>query len=135
MPIECCDEYKLIQLIPEEFRVVFRFLTYIYIWVNSRSRHGSARSIGDSWWRNGSFPVHGVQQVETAATSTLAHVQQFAVASTTETTETLVGRADVEWHIMREDTIVEQATAKEITHEDVEVVCRMLSADNFIDGW
>jgi len=40
--------------------------------------------------------VHGVQQVETAATSTLAHVQQFAVASTTETTETLVGRADVE---------------------------------------
>jgi len=40
--------------------------------------------------------IHGVQQVETAATSTLAHVQQFAVASTTETTETLVGRADVE---------------------------------------
>jgi len=39
--------------------------------------------------------VHGVQQVETAATSTLAHVQ-FAVASTTDTTETLVGRADVE---------------------------------------
>jgi len=31
MPIECCDEYKLIQLIPEEFRVVFRFLAYIYI--------------------------------------------------------------------------------------------------------
>jgi len=30
-PSECCDEYKLIQLIPEEFRVVFRFLTYIYI--------------------------------------------------------------------------------------------------------
>jgi len=65
--------------------------------------------------------VHGLQQVETAATSTLAHVQQFAVASTTETDETLVGRADVEWHIMREDTVVEQATAKEITHEDVEV--------------
>ena len=40
--------------------------------------------------------VHGVKQVETAATSTLAHVQQFAVASTTDTTETLVGRADVE---------------------------------------
>ena len=65
--------------------------------------------------------VHGVQQVESAATSTLAHVQQFAVASTTETTETLVGRADVEWHVMREDTVVEQATAKEITHEDIEV--------------
>jgi len=32
--------------------------------------------------------MHGVQQVETAATSTLAHVQ-FAVASTTETTKTL----------------------------------------------
>ena len=31
MPSKCCDEYKLIQLIPEEFRVVFRFLTYIYI--------------------------------------------------------------------------------------------------------
>ena len=31
MPSECCDEYKLIQLIPEEFRVVFRFLTYIYL--------------------------------------------------------------------------------------------------------
>jgi len=40
--------------------------------------------------------IHGVQQLETAATSTLAHVQQFAVASTTETTATLVGRADVE---------------------------------------
>ena len=40
--------------------------------------------------------VHGVQRVETTATSTLAHVQQFAVASTTDTTETLVGRADVE---------------------------------------
>jgi len=35
-------------------------------------------------------------QVETTATSTLAHVQQFAVASTTETTETLAGRADVQ---------------------------------------
>ena len=31
MQSECCDEYKLIQLIPEEFRVVFRFLTYIYL--------------------------------------------------------------------------------------------------------
>jgi len=31
MPSECCVEYKLIQLIPEEFRVVFRFLTYIYL--------------------------------------------------------------------------------------------------------
>ena len=30
-PSECCVEYKLIQLIPEDFRVVFRFLTYIYI--------------------------------------------------------------------------------------------------------
>jgi len=28
--------------------VVFRFLTYIYIWVNSRSRHGSTRSHGDT---------------------------------------------------------------------------------------
>lgn len=71
--------------------------------------------------------VHGLQQVETAATSTLAHVQQFAVASTTETTETLVGRADVEWHVMREDTVVEQATAKEITHEDIEVAHIILS--------
>lgn len=65
--------------------------------------------------------VHGEQQVETAATSTLAHVQQFAVTSTTEATESLVGRADVEWHVMREDSVVEQAIAKEITHEDVEV--------------
>ena len=40
--------------------------------------------------------IHGVQQLETTATSTLAHVQQFAVASTTETTTTLIGRADVE---------------------------------------
>jgi len=40
--------------------------------------------------------VHGVQQLETTATSTLAHVQQFAGASTTEMTATLVGRADVE---------------------------------------
>ena len=39
--------------------------------------------------------VHGVQQVETTATSTLAHVQQFAVASTAGTTGTLAGRADV----------------------------------------
>ena len=45
--------------------------------------------------------VHGVQQVETTATSTLGHV-------------------------MREDTIVEQATAKEITHEDVEMVRRFV---------
>ena len=29
-PSECCDEYKLIHF-PEEFRVVFRFLTYIYL--------------------------------------------------------------------------------------------------------
>ena len=67
--------------------------------------------------------VHGEQQVEAASmtTSTLAHVQQFAVASTTEASETLVGRADVEWHVMREDSVVEQATAKEITHHDVEV--------------
>ena len=43
--------------------------------------------------------VHGVQQEETAATSTLAHVQQFAVAST---------------------------TAKEITHDDVEMVRRFV---------
>jgi len=40
--------------------------------------------------------LHGVQQEETTATSTLAHVQQFAVASTTETTATLAGRADVQ---------------------------------------
>ena len=76
--------------------------------------------------------VHGEQQVETAATSTLAHVQQFAVASTTEATETLVGRADVEWHVMREDTVVEQATAKEITHEDVEVAHRTLSDHSWL---
>jgi len=58
----------------------------------------------------------------------LAHVQQFAVASTTETTTTFVGRADVERHIMRADTIVKQATAKEITHEDVEMVRRFGAA-------
>jgi len=28
---ECCDDYKLIQLIPEEFCVVLHFLTCIYI--------------------------------------------------------------------------------------------------------
>ena len=28
--------------------MVFRFLTYIYLWVNSRSRHGSASSLGNS---------------------------------------------------------------------------------------
>ena len=62
-----------------------------YVWKKETSEyliptevHGSKRSL------------HGVQQVETAATSTLAHVQQFAVASTTETTATLVVRADVE---------------------------------------
>ena len=53
-----------------------------------------------------------------------SHYSQFTVASTTETTETLVGRADVECHVMREDTIVEQATAKEIIHEDVGTVRR-----------
>ena len=46
----------------------------------------------------------------------------------TETTATLVGRADVERHIMRADTIVKQATAKEITHEDVEMVRRFGAA-------
>jgi len=39
---------NLYTTLPEEFRVVFRFLTYIYIWVNSRSRHSSARSLGDN---------------------------------------------------------------------------------------
>jgi len=34
--------------LPEEFRVVFRFLTYIYLWVNSRSCHGSTRSRGNN---------------------------------------------------------------------------------------
>ena len=28
--------------------MVFRFLTYIYLWVNSRSCHGSTRSLGNS---------------------------------------------------------------------------------------
>jgi hypothetical protein len=67
--------------------------------------------------------IHGVEHVETSGNviSTLAHVQQYAVASTTETTETLQQRADVEWHIMQDDTVVEQATAKEITHEDLEI--------------
>jgi len=64
--------------------------------------------------------VHGVQQVETTATSTLAHVQQFAVASTTETTETLAGRADVRGH--------HRGTATEITHEDVGMVRRLGAA-------
>jgi len=47
-----------------------------YVWKKETSEyliptevHGSKRSL------------HGVQQVETAATSTLAHVQQFAVTS------------------------------------------------------
>jgi len=35
----------------EEFRVIFCFLAHIYIWVNSLSRLGSSRSLGDSWWR------------------------------------------------------------------------------------
>ena len=56
----------------------------------------------------------------------LAHVRQFAVASTTATTTTLVGRADVECHVIREDTIVVQATAGEIIHEDVEMVRRFV---------
>ena len=64
--------------------------------------------------------MHGVRQVETTATSTLAHVQQFAVASTTETTETLAGRADVRGH--------HRGTAKEITHVDVEMVRRFGAA-------
>jgi len=50
-PSECCDEYKLMQLISEEFRVVLRFLICIYLWVNFLSCHGSARSLGDNWWR------------------------------------------------------------------------------------
>jgi len=41
--------------------------------------------------------------------------------------ETLVERADVEWHVMREDNVVEQATAKEITHQDVELWAPRLS--------
>jgi len=44
MPSECCDEYKLIQLCRRSSVWCFAF----YIWVNSRSRHGSARSLGDS---------------------------------------------------------------------------------------
>jgi len=35
--------------------------------------------------------------------------------------ETLVGRADMEWHVMRDNSVVEQATAKEITHQDIEI--------------
>jgi len=69
----------------------------------------------------------------------LAHVRQFAVASTTATTTTLVGRADVECHVIREDTIVVQATAGEIIHEDVEMVRRFvfelpLSGVPVVDG-
>jgi len=41
--------------------------------------------------------------------------------------ETLVERADVEWHVTREDNVVEQATAKEITHQDVELWALRLS--------
>ena len=33
------------------------------------------------------------------------------------------------WHVMREDSVVEQATAKEITHQDIEVwTVRLLCA-------
>ena len=35
--------------------------------------------------------------------------------------ETLVGRADMEWHVIRDNSVVEQATAKEITHQDIEI--------------
>ena len=28
---ECCDEYNTYTTLPEEFRVVFRFLAYIYL--------------------------------------------------------------------------------------------------------
>ena len=45
MPSECCETYTTL---PEEFRVVFRFLTCIYLWVNSRSCLGSARSLGNN---------------------------------------------------------------------------------------
>jgi len=42
---ECCDDYKLVQLIPEEFRVVFRFPTHIYLWVKSHC-HRTVVTIG-----------------------------------------------------------------------------------------
>jgi len=45
---ECCDDYKLIQLIPKEFRVVFCLLTYIYLELIPRSCHGSTTELGDN---------------------------------------------------------------------------------------
>jgi len=66
--------------------------------------------------------VHGVRQAETAATSTLAHVQQFAVASTAETSERSVTCHARRHHCGTEDT------AKEITHEDVEMLRRFAAA-------
>ena len=48
MPSECYDEYKLIQLIPEEFRVVFRFLTYITFELIPQSRDRPVGSLGDT---------------------------------------------------------------------------------------
>ena len=65
--------------------------------------------------------LHGVQQEETTATSTLAHVQQFAVRPLRRRRHSPDGRTC-------EDTIVEQATAKEITHDDVGSVRRSLQS-------
>lgn len=62
--------------------------------------------------------VHGLERVEA---SSLAHVQQYSVSMTTETTQTLASKTEIEWHMMREENGVESATATETTHEDHEV--------------
>jgi len=80
------------------------------------------KKLQNTWFRRFDERIHDVQQLETAATSALAHVQQFAVAST------FIGWADVQWYVMREDTVVEQATAREIIHEDVEMLRRFGAA-------
>jgi len=55
------------------------------------------KKLQNIWFRRFDERIHGVQQLETAATSTLAHAQQFAVTPTTETATTLIGWAVVEW--------------------------------------
>jgi hypothetical protein len=59
--------------------------------------------------------------LERVEASSLAHVQQYSVSMTTETTQTLANKTEIEWHMMREENGVESATATETTHEDHEV--------------
>ena len=65
--------------------------------------------------------VHGLERAEAAASKSAALVQQYQASLTTETTQTLTSKTEIEWHIMREDSVVESATATESTHQDLEV--------------